>query len=279
MRLELQIQDDIWLVRVDPQQLENAVLNLAINGRDAIDAIPDARPAVLTIALANRTLDATGAAQHGLAAGDYVCLSVTDSGAGMSEAVASRAVEPFFSTKSDGQGTGLGLPMVYGFAHQSGGAFKIASVPGRGTSVSLLLARIDPTPAAAAPAAATTAAAGPVLRQRVLVAEDDQPVRTTTAELLSGLGHEVLQAGTAAEALTLLDHRTSVLMTDLGLPDMDGRDLASRALTANPDLAVIIASGKPQPASQDDPRIVWLGKPYSAGRLAAAISRATGATD
>jgi CheY-like chemotaxis protein len=100
-------------------------------------------------------------------------------------------------------------------------------------------------------------------------------VRLTTAELLDGLGHDVLQAGTAAEALTLLDRRTDVLMTDIGLPDMDGRDLAQKALSDNPALAVIIASGKPPVPPPDDPRIVWLNKPYSAVRLAAAIERVT----
>jgi signal transduction histidine kinase len=278
VRAELVIPEGVWAVRVDPQQLENAVLNLAINGRDAIDAAPAVadRPATLKIALANVTLDAAGAALHGVDAGDYVRVDVSDSGAGMSEATIARAVEPFFTTKADGQGTGLGLPMVYGFARQSGGTMKIVSQPGRGTTVSLLIPRTDAPPAAPVAERSRPGAADAALRQRVLVAEDDQPVRTTTAELLSGLGHDVVQAGTAAEALTLLDRRTDVLMTDLGLPDMDGRALASQALSDNPDLAVIIASGKAPATLPDDPRIVWLDKPYSASRLAAAISRATG---
>jgi signal transduction histidine kinase len=283
VRAELVIPDGIWAVRVDPQQLENAVLNLAINGRDAIDAAASAasapadRLANLKIALANVTLEAAGAALHGADAGDYVRIDVADSGAGMSEATIVRAVEPFFTTKGDGQGTGLGLPMVYGFARQSGGTMKIVSEPGRGTTVSLLIPRTNALPAVPPTERSLPGAADAASRQRVLVAEDDQPVRATTAELLSGLGHDVVQAGSAAEALTLLDRRTDVLMTDLGLPDMDGRDLASQALSDNPDLAVIIASGKAPAALPDDPRIVWLDKPYSASRLAAAISRATGA--
>jgi signal transduction histidine kinase len=274
--MRLAIPDGVWAVRVDPQQLENAVLNLAINGRDAMDGGAGGRPAMLEIRLANATLDPAAAAQCGVQAGDYVCLSVTDTGAGMSEATVARAVEPFFSTKSESQGTGLGLPMVYGFARQSGGALKIDSAPGRGTTVSLLLPRTDETPASAAMDGGSNMAADkPVARQRILVAEDDQPVRATTTELLRGLGHDVVQAGSAAEALCLLDGQTTVLMADLGLPDMDGRDLANQAMAANPGLAVIIASGKAPEAGEDDPRIVWLDKPYSAGRLAVAMSRAT----
>ncbi len=299
VQADLDIPDGIWAVRVDPQQLENAVLNLAINGRDAIEAAGAGRPAALTIALANRLLGAAAAAPLGIAAGDYVCLSVADNGAGMTEATIARAVEPFFTTKGDGGGTGLGLPMVYGFARQSGGTMSIASAPGRGTTVSLLLPRtmeipelahgerMPPAPIAVPVVVAETAGeryvkSTPVMaagatpaRQRVLVAEDDQPVRATTAELLSGLGHDVREAGSAAEALTLLDRGTDVLMTDIGLPDMDGRDLASQALSDNPGLAVIIASGKAPARLPEDPRIVWLNKPYSASRLAAAISQAT----
>jgi signal transduction histidine kinase len=273
--LELSIPEQVWAVRVDPQQLESAVLNLAINGRDAIEARGGAGPAVLGIALANTTLDAAHAKQHGVDAGDYVRLSVTDSGEGMSDDVIARAVEPFFTTKGEGKGTGLGLPMVYGFARQSGGIMEIVSTPGRGTTVSLLIPRTIERPGNATADAVPAATAAPPRRQRVLVAEDDGPVRVTTAELLGGLGHDVLQAGTAAEALTLLDRRTDVLMTDIGLPDMDGRDLARLALSENPELAVIIASGKAPTPAWEDPRIVWLDKPYSVGGLAAAISRVT----
>ncbi len=272
----LAIPDGVWAVAVDPQQLENAVLNLAINGRDAIAAADGAgatSPASLTIALANTTLDADAAAQSGVAAGDYVCVSVTDSGAGMSEETIARAVEPFFTTKRDGQGTGLGLPMVYGFARQSGGAMRIASVPGEGTTVSLLIPRSAAAPDIAAPAPVPAPAGVP--GRRILVVEDNAPVRVTTAELLGGLGHTVRAAGTGTEALRLLDQDTDVLMTDLGLPDMDGLDLVRRARGGHPGLAVIIASGKAPPVMPDDPKIVWLAKPYSASRLGAAIADAT----
>jgi signal transduction histidine kinase len=277
-RVEFAIPARVWAVRVDPQQLESAVLNLAINGRDAIEAAGAGGPALLRIELANTTLDPAGAAQQSVEAGDYVRLSVADTGAGMSEATVARAVEPFFTTKSEGKGTGLGLPMVYGFARQSGGAMQIVSAPGQGTTVSLLIPRTaEPLGMATSPDAVPAEIGTRPRRQRVLVAEDDRPVRVTTAELLGGLGHDVVQAATAAEALALLDRDTDVLMTDIGLPDMDGRDLARRALNDNPDLAVIIASGKAPVPAPDDPRIVWLNKPYSAGRLAEAISRVTGA--
>jgi signal transduction histidine kinase len=277
VQAQFAIPGDIWAVRVDPQQLENAVLNLAINGRDAIEALGDAaRPPELRIALSNETLDAAAAAQAGLETGDYVRIAVADSGAGMTEATVARAVEPFFTTKGDGRGTGLGLPMVYGFARQSGGAMTIASTPGAGTTVSLMIPRTTAQPDSAPPPL-PPAAAEPALRQTILLAEDDAPVRATTAEILNGLGHDVLQAGTAGEALVLLDQGADVLMTDLGLPDMDGQDLVRQALRDRPDLAVIIASGKTPAAQPDDPRIVWLDKPYSANRLSAAIARATAA--
>ncbi len=274
-RVELAIPDQVWPVRVDPQQLENAVLNLAINGRDAIEAGGAHNPAILRIALTHRTVDASAASHQGVEPGDYVCVSVVDTGAGMSEATVARAVEPFFTTKGEGKGTGLGLPMVYGFARQSGGAMQISSRPGRGTTVALLIPRTSDSHRPARADAAPADNAGGPRRPRVLVAEDDRPVRITTAELLSGLGYEVIQAATAAEALTLLGRGTDVLMTDVGLPDMDGRDLARKALSDNPDLAVIIASGKAAVSPPDDPRIVWLNKPYSAGVLAAALERVT----
>jgi signal transduction histidine kinase len=273
--VELAIPDRVWPVRVDPQQLENAVLNLAINGRDAIEAAGGHNPAVLQIALTHRTVDAGGAAQQGVEAGDYVCVSVMDSGTGMTAATVARAVEPFFTTKAEGKGTGLGLPMVYGFARQSGGAIQIASTPGRGTTVALLIPRTSDERWPARGDAAPADSAGSPRRQRILLAEDDRPVRITTAEMLAGLGYEVVPAATAAEALTLLDRRTDVLISDIGLPDMDGRDLARKALIANPSLAVVIVSGDVSVSPPDDPRIGWLHKPYSLSGLAAALARVT----
>jgi signal transduction histidine kinase/ActR/RegA family two-component response regulator len=270
-RVELAIPDQVWSVLVDPQQLENAVLNLAINGRDAIEAAGVPNAAVLRIMLTHKSVDAASAAHQGVQAGDYVCVSVVDSGAGMTEETIARAVEPFFTTKGEGKGTGLGLPMVYGFARQSGGAMQISSTPGRGTTVALLIPR---TSDKQRPARTEGTANGP-RRPRIVLAEDDRPVRVTTAELLCGLGYDVTQAATAAEALALLDQDTDVLMTDIGLPDMDGRDLAREALSENPDLAVVIASGEAAVSPPDDPRIAWLNKPYSVGGLAAAIDRVT----
>jgi signal transduction histidine kinase/CHASE3 domain sensor protein/CheY-like chemotaxis protein len=277
-RLELTMPEQAWPVRVDPQQLESALLNLAINGRDAIGAAGRDGPALLRIALSNVTLDAAAASQLGLGAGEYVRLAVTDRGAGMSEATIARAVEPFFTTKGDGKGTGLGLPMVYGFARQSGGAMKIDSVPGQGTTVALLIPRttepaVAPPPTDSAPPRATPSSPP---SQLIVVAEDDPAVRVTTVELLGGFGHQVQQAGTAAEALALLDRDTDLLISDIGLPDMDGRDLAYRALGTNPGLTVILASGRVPSPMPDDPRIVWLPKPYTARSLAAAIASVTG---
>jgi signal transduction histidine kinase/CheY-like chemotaxis protein len=413
--VQFAVPEKVWPIRVDPQQFENAVLNLAINSRDAIEAADAGQETVLRIGLAEVALDEAAAGQHGLPAGDYVRLDVTDSGAGMSETTMARAAEPFFTTKDDGRGTGLGLAMVYGFARQSGGAMRIDSRPGRGTTVTLLIPRttelpgeplvspsrglrgkgerllvVEADPAvsiaactaltdhgyrvtavgtgqeclrvlagAAAPDAEPTGApkgaseglpevliidaaipdrpdgparAGPALAERVrglhpglaivlatgdashdptrvarctvlpkpwsrdelvvavrqalrmaegpagqrlVLAEDDAAVRTTTAEVLAGFGYVVTQAASAGDALRLLDGRTDILLTDLGLPDFDGAELARRALAGNPGLSVVIVSGNPPPAAQiADPRIGWLAKPYSAKRLIDALAAA-----
>ena len=154
IRVALTVPDTVWSVRVDPQQFENAVLNLVINARDAIveaGATDAGQPAVLELRLAPEALGTAAAAQHGLQPGDYVRLDVVDTGTGMSEATIARAAEPFFTTKSEGQGTGLGLAMVYGFARQSDGSMRIESRPGQGTTVTLLIPRAaeEPVPSAA----------------------------------------------------------------------------------------------------------------------------------
>jgi len=146
IRISISAPEDAWEMRVDPQQFENAVLNLAINARDAIEAGCAAPPGAIAIRLENAAIDRGCAANHGIPPGGYLRLSVTDNGAGMPEEVQARAAEPFFTTKAEGRGTGLGLPMVYGFARQSGGVMKIDSAPGRGTTVALIIPRADASP-------------------------------------------------------------------------------------------------------------------------------------
>lgn len=237
--LEMSAMPGLWTVLADPNQLENALLNLCINARDAM---PDGGR--LCIALANVALAAGTAADYELGAGDYVRLSVSDTGTGMPPEVAAKAFDPFFTTKPTGQGTGLGLSMIYGFVRQSGGGVRLESRPGHGTAMHVLLPRHDGPLAAPAPAAVPmrTVAAGTT----VLVVDDEAPLRGLMAEALGAVGHRVLAAPDAAAALRLLDGGTAVdlLVTDIGLTGgMNGRQLAEAARAAHPGLKVLFITG------------------------------------
>jgi len=229
----------LWTVLCDTHQLENALLNLCINARDAM---PDGGR--LTIATANCWLDARAATERGLPPGQYVSLSVTDSGVGMPPSVAARAFDPFFTTKPTGQGTGLGLSMVYGFLRQSGGQARIDSEPGNGTTVRLYLPRHDGAPAADRPNVVMSlppASAG----ERVLVVDDEPTVRMLVVDVLQDLGYAVLEAADAPEALGLLGtgHDVALLITDVGLPGLNGRQLADAARAMWPALKVLFITG------------------------------------
>jgi PAS domain S-box-containing protein len=231
----------LWNSFVDISQLENALLNLCINARDAM---PDGGK--LRIASANQTLDAEAAAQRGLPAGEYVALTVSDTGVGMTPEVLARAFDPFFTTKPAGLGTGLGLSMVYGFAGQSGGAVQIASEPGRGTTVSLLLprhvgeeVREEATPDGSASPAV-------VWRKKILVVDDEPLVRTVAVEMLEYLGYDVIAAEDGPSALTVFAGHTDIdlLITDVGMPNgMNGRQLADAIRARRPDLPVLFVTG------------------------------------
>ena len=398
VQLTVTVAPDIWAVRADPAQLENAILNLCLNGRDAM---PDGGQ--LTVEAANASLDAADP-QEEVAAGDYVVIAIADTGTGMGAEQLSRALEPFYSTKPEGRGTGLGLPMVFGFAKQSGGHFRLSSELGQGTAARLYLPRSAAAPDAAQPdvrsdkaesgsnelilvveddpdvrasavlaledlgyrtracgsaaaaldelhaglrpdllfsdvvmpgtpkaremadearrlvpsmavvftsgytdtsvvhdgqidpdvilvgkpwrtvdlaralRAALDRAAGPPpppqpapAATRILLVEDDMLVRMTTAELLGDLGHDVIQAGTAAEARRLFGESPDVVVTDIGLPDEDGLVLAAEFRARAPHVPIVLASGR-APGSENG--FIWLQKPYDSGALKRAIARA-----
>jgi len=256
-------------VNLDPSQFEAAIMNLVVNARDATPAGGMIRIETLPVTLTARQIE-------GLEAGDYLCVGVHDTGAGMDEATIARAFEPFFTTKAPGRGTGLGLSQVYGFTRQSGGAATVDSKPGKGASVCLYLPRIAPDPAVAAVAApGARAASSPALR--VLLVEDDAQVAELVEAMLSDLGHAVRRAEHAEAALEILHagEPFDLMLTDLIMPgDKSGVDLARETVALRPGLPVILSSGytgEVLSAAEDTP---WplLRKPYGAEQLAQAIA-------
>jgi PAS domain S-box-containing protein len=239
VRLEVVVAGGLWLTLCDPNQLENAILNLAINARDAM---PDGGR--LTIETANSYLDdAYVAREIGVRAGQYVCVCVTDTGTGMPPDVIAKAFDPFFTTKPIGQGTGLGLSMIYGFAKQSEGNVKIYSEAGKGTSVKLYLPRYHGT------VEETGTVRGETPRaehgERVLVVEDDDTVRALVVEVLGELGYATWEApdGPAGLRIAQSDARIDLLVTDVGLPGLNGRQLADQARATRPGLKVLFMTG------------------------------------
>jgi PAS domain S-box-containing protein len=258
----LELAPGAWPVRCDPNQLESAILNLAINARDAMP-----QGGRLTVRTENLQLPATQVGPNDvLDAGDFVQVSVADTGTGMPPDVVERAFDPFFTTKPIGQGTGLGLSMVYGFARQSGGFARIDSRVGEGTQVALLLPRFDGDAhdqPLVQPASEISYGNG----ETVLVVEDDDVVRTLALETLSGLGYNVHAARTAAEGVEILNAlgRVDLLLSDIGLPGgISGKQLADAARATRPELKVILITGYAEEAVGGDlvaQRIELLRKP------------------
>jgi PAS domain S-box-containing protein len=269
--LELDLDPELWPAFTDANQFENALLNLALNARDAM---PEA--GTLRIKTANAQIeDATSAHGIEIATGDYVIVSVSDTGVGMTPDVIAKAFEPFFTTKPIGQGTGLGLSMIYGFVKQSGGHIRIASTVGRGTTVSIYLRR-----ALSADDAPVETKGGTLLRGKgeiILVVEDDESVRFTVTELLRDLGYSYFACPDASSAIPFLqsDRRIDLLLTDVGLPNMNGRQLAELGRQYRPDLKVLFITGYAEKATNraeflgDGMQI--LGKPFTVDALAAKI--------
>ncbi|MGV7032290.1 PAS domain-containing protein [Methylobacterium symbioticum] len=263
----------LWSVLVDPHQLENALLNLCINARDAM---PDGGR--LTVETANRWLDAAAARERDLAPGPYVSLCVSDSGTGMSPEVMAKAFDPFFTTKPMGQGTGLGLSMIYGFVRQSGGQVRIYSELGQGTTLCLYLPRHRG--AAEAPEAAPEAGAAPRARvgETVLIVDDEPTVRMLVTEVLEDLGYAAIEAADGASGLTVLhsDVRIDLLVTDVGLPGgMNGRQMADAGRVSRPGLKVLFITGYAENAALGggrlEPGMHVLTKPFSVDVLASRI--------
>jgi PAS domain S-box-containing protein len=231
----------VWPVLVDANQLENAILNLCINARDAM---PDGGK--LTIETANRWLDERAAREHDLPVGQYVSLCVTDTGTGMTPEVIAKAFDPFFTTKPLGEGTGLGLSMIYGFARQSGGHIRIYSEVGQGTTMCLYLPRHNEDALDddhVAPQSQTM----PLGEGEVVLVVDDEPtIRMLVSEILSDSGYSVIEAPDGPTGLRLLESNTRIdlLITDIGLPGgMNGRQVADAARVSRPDLKVLFITG------------------------------------
>jgi CheY-like chemotaxis protein len=273
IQLETVLAGGLWPVNADPNQLENIILNLGINARDAMDGTGR-----LTIETANAHLDDRYvAAEIGVAAGQYVLIAVTDAGVGMTPEVIAKAFDPFFTTKSVGKGTGLGLSQVYGFVKQSGGHVKIYSEVGVGTTVKLYLPRLLGD--AVAPAAndePSPPAAGDA-RELILVVEDEAGVRAVSVECLRELGYRVIEADGAAAALSQLAAHPDValLFTDIVMPEVNGAKLAEVARALRPGLKVLFTSGYTRNAVVHngvvDPGVELIGKPFTVEALAAKV--------
>jgi PAS domain S-box-containing protein len=271
--LEVVESPEAWPALVDPSQLENALLNLCLNARDAM---PEGGR--ITVETANRTLDARTARRHDMPEGEYVRLRVTDTGTGMAHEVIARVFEPFFTTKPLGQGTGLGLSMIYGFAQQSGGQVRIASTLGEGTTVSLYLPRHK----GAVPGDDETGIAAALPRsaqgETVLVVDDEPTVRMLVTDILEDLGYTAIEAGDSAAGLKVLrsDVRIDLLVTDVGLPGgMNGRQMAEAARETRPDLKVLLITGYAETTilghGSLGPGMAVLTKPFSIEAMAARI--------
>ncbi|WP_426162822.1 PAS domain S-box protein [Sandarakinorhabdus sp. DWP1-3-1] len=271
VEIEIVSSGGLWNCNIDRAQIENAILNLAINARDAME-----NRGKLTLEVSNAVLDDHYASDHAdVTAGQYVMLAVTDTGCGMTPETLAKVFEPFFSTKPEGEGTGLGLSMVYGFVRQSGGHVKLYSEVGVGTTVRLYLPRTRLLEEAAAELPALTSQGG---AETILVVEDDESVRATAVELLTDLGYRVLTASNADSALAIVESGVAIdlLFTDVVMPgNLRSTDLARLTIAAHPSAGVLFTSGYTQNAivhaGRLDEGVELLSKPYGRDNLARKI--------
>jgi PAS domain S-box-containing protein len=274
VELELVLAGGLWLTRCDANQLESAILNLAINARDAMPT-----GGKLVIETCNTHLDSRYAAQqHDVRPGQYVCISVTDTGSGMSAEIIDKAFEPFFTTKPIGQGTGLGLSMIYGFAQQSEGNAKIYSEVGRGTTVKLYLPRHRGEVATEEEQPYLSAAFAAVASgESVLVVEDESVVRGLIVETLLDLGYSAIEAPDGPKGLEILQSRRRIdlLVTDVGLPGLNGRQIADAGRALRPGLKVLFMTGYAENAAMAagflEPGMQMITKPFAMEALASKI--------
>lgn len=270
IEIETVLAAGIWAIEVDVGQLESAILNLAVNARDAMPM-----GGKLTIETANAYVDEAYGREHAVAVGQYVVICVSDTGAGIPRDVMDKVFDPFFTTKTTGQGTGLGLSQVYGFVKQSGGNVRIYSEVGEGTSVKLYLPRfignieaIDTKPVQLLSADR---------EETILVVEDEARVRQLSVSLLEELGYKVITASDGASALEILDRtpRVDLLFTDVGLPRMNGRQLADEARRRRPELKVLFTTGYAKNAivhhGRLDADVQLIGKPFTFAELSEKI--------
>jgi signal transduction histidine kinase/ActR/RegA family two-component response regulator len=274
IRMEYALADAPWPVLVDTTQIELVLLNLSLNARDAMP-----QGGMLRIETENVTLGPNEASGD-LRAGDYVAVRVRDTGVGMSEEVRAKAFEPFFTTKGPGEGSGMGLSQVYGFARQSGGCARIDSSPETGTAVTVFLPR----------AFACAAPTGPVIGHngggithgaQLLLVDDDEAVRATTTLVLDAIGYRILEASSAAVALAVLEQVPDVdlLLTDVAMPGMNGAELAASARRLRPELPIVFVSGYADVSGYANPTAIaghqqlrpLVRKPFRAADLATAI--------
>ena len=270
--LQMQLNPNLWVAEADPNQLESALLNLVINARDAMP-----NGGELVVKTSNQHLDIAYTKAHSnLQAGDYVVLSVTDNGCGMPQNTINRAFDPFFTTKPIGQGTGLGLSMIYGFSKQSRGHVSIDSEVGRGTTVRLFLPRFGGD----VPLDGPVDIHHPLLAvdgETVLIVEDDPAVRVLVSTVLSDLGYAFVEAADASSAVPILDstQRIDLMISDVGLPGMNGRQLAEIGRQYRPDLKVLFITGYAEHAAVRggflDPGMQMITKPFTFDLLTAKV--------
>jgi CheY-like chemotaxis protein len=263
IRIELALGQELWPALIDTNQVENAILNLAINARDAMPT-----GGTLTIETTNLRVGRLNEVD-GLDPGDYVVVSVADTGTGMSEEVKAKAFDPFFTTKEVGRGSGLGLSQVYGVARQLGGTAEIDSAPGRGTTVRIFLPRAHKAANLPAdPRSATAARDGNVAR--ILLVDDDADVREIVTVLLRRLGHDVVSAGSGAAALSAIEATVfDAAILDFAMPEMTGAELARRIGSRRPDVPILLITGHVDSAALggDFSEEKILRKPFRAAEL------------
>ncbi len=285
--LDLSLPDAPHVVHADPGQLEQVLMNLVVNARDAIAAMPGHTFGFVQVAVDAVRLDAAEAAAAGVAApggagshaGAYVRLTVRDDGVGMDAETRARVFEPFFTTKEPGRGTGLGLSTAFGIAAQSGGTMRVESAPGHGATFSLLL------PAAGDAAPAAESAAGPAapraVGETVLLVEDETVVRRTARRVLERHGYQVIEARHGADALLVWDERggaVDVVVSDLRMPELGGCELVQRLRARCPTLPAVLMSGyvqePPAGEARAGPRVWTLDKPFTSAQLLDAVRSA-----